>query len=867
MFKVRGSFVFVLAILILGLITGLPYGVHGQGVKETINIYTAYDSLLIRMELRGAPEVYQYFVADFGQAAAGVSEFTISFIKVNRWVDTYTYFLDGVWYEGTGIEYVPGTKAVLAINATSVFSDVAGFASSLSREFMLAFSYKYRDNRGVYHYQSPYSDVVYNSKLFSYIDSLPYAVAKWAPVTRLPSLDYYNITIRLDVRRGVGDLFISYISHSDGGFRMLLGQIDWEPYANDSIDVDLTIYSRYILLSNVPGYYNVSQLDGYLYVYSASIPPGREDNPLDISISIDYPLIVVYRDFNSTDFTPGSSVEVLLKVENLGGSDVGPIELREYVWWDGVSVELVSGDVESRIPSLGAEESRIMKYVVRINGVVGDLYIGPAEAEVGLPSNITLLYLSQSNILHRDGPLIDVSLDIQDTVVEVGQEYTYKAIVRNKGVSPADNLIVGEYVIGSLDPGEERIVEISISPKTPTDIIMPTAVEVSYIYNESVYQVTSPSLYIPFKPLSILYPAIEVSIDNFFNGSTINMSLLIRNNGLVEASDIYISSDLSGLEGYLEYLGGDFTQRDSLLTVDGLALGLGEELTINAVFNVVSDEPFILPVYNISVAGQPSLTIETPVDIFFNKSIDLELRTSGEEMVIDYPFNVSALVRNNAGLPIYNVTMLIGNYSGDLDVQYTVNNVSFVDSGGSTVLEASVTAESEGVYLLRDVKVSFIFGGLLREFGLGDIRIKFLYGLRVSGGFEPPSVDEASETTLKIVFTSDCPECVSNIVLSVSLPEGLSFEDGSRELVENIVLKGERYEVSYKVRAAEPGDYPINISVSYLFGGEFSVELSGDRIAPVKLVVRENILMRYYIYFAVGLVMALVVAFLVRRYI
>lgn len=866
-------YIVVLALLTSSILiysTVLPSNVAygGDGVTESIKIFTAYDSILVRISLEGAPQIYQLFTELFGPIDPSISKLRISFVKTSEWRNSYTYFLDGVWYRGTGINYVPGTKSELTIYSDASPEALTESVNKLSDEFMLTYKYFYVDETGAIHYISPYSDLVFNSKLYSFIDNLKYAVARWTPVTRLPSFDYYNITILLDRSSGAGDLEVSYINFNKNGFRSLLGQVDWEPYTNDTNSVIMTIYSRYIILSEIPEYYNLTVIDSdsnYI-VINTSVDPGLEDNPLDISMTINYPAVLITRDFNSTDFSPGSFVEVYLKVENIGGSIIDKILVSEDPWWLDADVDFVSGDTEASIVELGSGESKIIKYVVRIGNYSQDIFIGPAEARVLLPTNITLSYYSQSNYIHRGGGFIDSVLEIPSVSTKVGEELTYKVILRNLGTQSITNLIVGEYVIGTLDPGEERIIELSLSPTSPYDIIMPVETDISYFLNESQYVVATPTTYVVYIPSDIYAPSINASITYLDTDNSLNISLYIENVGLVDATDIIVTGVLGYLDGALEYVGGDFTLLGSALSIHGLALGVGDSLELSAEFEIKTDRPFIYPIFKVFVlGGDPKLELELGAEIYYNKSLNIDMLFYSDKMVTEYPFYVNISLVNNVGFSIFNYTVSIGGYSGGITIEYLRNNISVVGDGESVEIPIAVETDSAGTYYLNDLKASFILGGIIREYSLGGVNVTFVYGLKAIGELEPSRIDEGGEAKLYLRLSSDCIECIDNIKLIIVLPEGIVFEDGSRQVEKNIVLSGEAVDESFIIRGVEPGEYNVNITVSYMFNDKYLVVISNEDVGELSLSVEENLFMRYYIYFVVGLVLAIAVAIILRR--
>jgi len=871
-FEVKRAYIIILMLLTINLLVyvGGPQvrAQDASNVHESVKIFLGYDSLLIKMDILNSSEVYESFVELVGSIDPDIPRFKLSFIKNDNWRNTYSYFLEDVWYNGTGIVYVPSSKAELLVETSSLTADVPGFVGKLSDVFMLSFQYNGKSG-DMYDYVSPYSDLVYNHKLVFYIDGLTHAVAKWAPVTRFSNFDYYNITIYIDTVSKTGSLYIAFINNNPSGFRTLLGQVDWEPYANDTTPVVFTIYSRYIIISDIPSFYDVAEFNpqNYLLVLNGSVNPPSENNPLDITLSMDYPILLISRDFNTTDFEVGKFIEVYLKLENIGRVDVGNVVLKEYPWWDSPGVELVSGDVKTNVTGLDKGQTRIVKYVIKLTDISSDIFIGPAEATVKLANNVSITYYSQSQFIHANGAFIDLTLNIPDIRAELSESFIYKLVVKNKGRIPVDNLIVGEYVIGSLGPGEERIVEASLTPKSPNDIIVPVGGETTYTVNDTQYRIVSPKTIIVYSPKDIYGPSIKVSTEYYAIDSTaLNVSLTLENIGLVDIPDISVVSDIRPLSTSIKYFSGDFGIDNNILSFEGVALGVGDSITLSAIFNITTESPFLYPVFKVYILhSNPSYIRESSIDIYYNNSLKIELSTSGDKMVTKYPYYINVSLSNHLGFNIYNYTIKSGAVSEGINVEYLVNNVSVVSDGASETLKMAITADSEGVYWLNDLKVLFILGGVNREVNLGDINITFLYGLKVQASVEPMSIKEGDSSTLIIKFTSDCPDCISQLRLSIKLPSGLNFEDGSSEIVKDVQLTSDSLENEFVINGLVPGDYQINVTVSYLFNNQYKVVLGSEDIPTVGLKVEENVLMRYYIYFFAGLILAVVVAYLLRR--
>ncbi len=866
----RSIRIVILVILLLGLFSYIsrPGAVYAQGsVNESVKIFVGYDSLLIRLGLRNSADLYNSLSSLLGGFGGGLKSFKLSFIKNSDWKNTYNYFLDGLWYNGTGLLYVPGSKALLVLTPSSTSMDVDAVAKDFSNRLMLAFM-RYQVDNGSYIYLSPYSDIVYKSKLLGFIDNLGYAVAKWTPVTRMTDFDYYNITLLADVDNGVADLFISFINRNPGGFKNLLGQIDWEPYPNDTNTVDFTIYSRYIMLSKIPSIYNVSLSDSKtrFMIISGSTSPGSKLNPLDIELRLDYPLIVVTRDFNSTDFSAGGVYEVYLKIENVGKVSVGKVVVKEYPWWDQPGVSLVSGVVEGNVTDLKGGQSRIIKYVVRIENLSQDIYIGSAKAIVKLSNNQSLTYFSQTQYIHSNGGFIDLTMDIPNAKAELGKPFNYKLVVKNRGSVSVDNLIVGEYVIGSLAPGEERIVESSVNVESPLDIILPVFGKATYMIGSMNFNITSPETYVAYTPNKIYWPSVKLDEQHYINNSLLNVTVSIENAGLVDATDVSVKANLESIISDIKYSGGDYSLNDSSIIVHGFALGVGAKKSFSAIFNVTSSKPFLYPIFVVNVMTPSySYSIETGVDIYYNNSVIVKLSSSGGKMITKFPYYINVSLSNNGDYSIFNYTVSADSFSEALNVTYAGNNVSIVYGGDSKTVDIVVRSTEEGNYSINGVKASFIYGGILREVVLGDFNITFVYGVRVSVHLSPADVTEGKTSRLVVRIESDCVDCIDSVNLNIVLPSGLAFKGGGTEVSEAVALSGAGFEKDYIITGLKPGEYVINISVDYVFNGVYKVVLGRDDIPSTKLVVRENLLVRYYIYFVVALVISLVVAYLVRR--
>jgi len=867
----------VLAILIMSLPGSMVYAQSPTEERESIYVYGGGPSVFIKAAFTDSAYLYGVVTSKTGLvSSSGVKSISLSFVRVSDWKPSFNYFLDGVWYRNTGIYEVPSTSVVLKIVIENGVTeqDVLSIAKTLSNYFLLDFRLASVDSN-TYIFYSPYEHGTVYENVLSIIEDEPVAVFDWVSLKNFDKKDFYNVTIGLDVGRHTASFVASYIIYREKGVETLSDVLEWKPNENDTRKINLYVLSKYARVTGYPKlFYNLSVLEeSTLYVSLNGYTYGNaEEDPFEIRYTFAYPTLYIERSFNDTQLSNGDVIEVTLKVENIGEADAYNVTLSESRWWDDNQVLFLEGDVKEFFTVIPKATSRVIKYKVKVNTAEPvDVIVPQAQATASIMENVNLTYYSSSVLIHlnRDSPFLSISIDSKTSSVKPGDEYLYDLSVKNEGSETAEDLQLGDFLIKSLAPGESRRVELSTAVSGPWDLIKYVSAKVVYSFQNKTYSLESPSYPVLFKPDTILAPltSIEItykSVDNTHIEATLN----VKNIGVIDIESLKIEGQL--LSG-LEYVSGDFEvePNGTIFYIAGIALGRGSEVEYEAVFKIVSDDVFMYPLVRVEAkAVDISISRLGLIDVFFNHTIEITTDLPSSPLLIGKSYVYKIRVANLGSSDIYNILFHYTNIPEGLTMNSSDSPIGKIAGGSSLDYEISFYAERPGDVSIPPVDVDFILGGKTRYMSIPVQNVTFVYGLKATLSLTDNEILENGATSILIRFESDAPSYIDYIDVSITLPEGLEFSDGTRIYETRISLSSPTLDFTTpEIHAVTPGKYNVsNVKISYGFKGEeITLELQFDITSSNILTVKENVLNRYFIYFIIALAVSIAIAVYIRR--
>lgn len=841
--------------------------------SESLDIFMGSASIYVKASLIGSSYLFNQFdkniVSIHPQSLKKVS---ISFIRLFDWKNTHSYFLDNVWYNNTNIKYISSTCVDLKLyfSENSSSHNISSYINSLSKYYYLYFS-KVNESGNMVEYLSPYQHSVSFSKVVNLFGNDVPAVFKWISLNNLDLYDFYNVTIIVDYSSSKASFQTSYINFQKNGVSSLLKLFNWHPVKNDTRNIYLNIYSKFSEITSYPSIYNLTVLDpNTLFVHLNGVLKGNSTkNPFDIDLRYDLPHLYVERTFNNTEPRDGDYIEVSVKITDTGAFNVKNVYVSEPHWWDGSRILFKSGNIEENYSVIPSSSTKIMKYVVKINTSASlDIDIPPTNVSVEVYNNSFLLYRSNENILYlnSNAPFLKVFIEGGAKTVKPGEKYNYALAITNEGKSPAYYLQLGE--LKSLNPGETKTFNLTLSVDNATDLIKQVSSRVVYSFSNKTFEISSQSYPILFKPDEIMAPSAYLYVSYIpVNNTYVDAVFKISNIGVEDIPKIKLEGML--LPG-LKYVSGNFTYvpKDNLFYNYITGLVRKHTVTYHAEFKVISDNIFLYPLARIvSSDGKITLVRYGTVDIFYNRSITLLKDIPKPPLLINEKYNYTIKLTNNGDADIYNITTILKGQPNNIKITSSPHLAEHVIPGNSIEFPYSFHVLRSGNAVFPVVTVNFVLGGKERKIDISSKTLLSVYGLKIDFSLDKNSIVENKYAHLKIIFQTDSPDYVHNINISIAFPNGLSLENGKTFFAKSIKTISSTYVIDLNIHGDKPGKYNIsNILVSYYFKTK-KINLNNQypQSLSITINVSENMLRRYFIYFAIGLVISVGVGIYLRK--
>lgn len=846
-----------------------------DGGYESLTIYTSSTSIYVKASIKSSRKLFNHFIDEVSSNHVdGVKKVSLSFIRVFDWKNTYSYFINNIWYNDTGIEEVPTTYAIIKfyLKGNSSTSGISLYIDNVSRYYYLYFSKVY-EGKNIVEYVSPYQHDVSFTRIVSILGENYPAVFKWIGLDRFDTYDFYNITLVIDYDISSASFKASYINYQREGISSLMKLFNWYQVKNDTRNIYLTLYSRFSQVDSYPSLYNLSVIDpSTLFTSLKSVSTGNSTkNPFDIDLRFDLPYLYIERSFNNTQPMDGDSVEITLTITNKGGFDVKNVHVSEPHWWDDKKILFIGGDTEKSYGDITSSSSRVLRYIVKINTSKPlDISIPSSNITVELYNNTVLSYTSSENVIHlnSNSPFLKVSIERKTGDIRVGEKFKYDLSVINIGNSSAYALQLGSFLIKSLKPGETKTVELEVGVDSVRDLIKQVSSKIIYSFSNKTFEIFSQSYPILFRSVKIMAPSAYLFIGYMpLNDSYVKAVFKINNIGVENIPKLRLEGRiLSGLE----YVSGNFTynSEDRIFYIDDIVLGVGGASTYYAKFRLVNSDVFLYPVVKLYFSdGKIMFVRDGLVDIFYNKSLSLTKIFPEPPLLTGKEYNFILVLLNNGSAPLYNITASLKEHPININFTAFPHEIDHVSKGERAEFKFSFYGIHQGNITFPGVKIGFILGGRDRKIDIASKAASFVYGLKMDLALDKKDIVENRYTGLKIVLETDSPTSIHDINIMVKLPNGLSFRDGEKVYsmkINNILRK---HVIRLEIYGRKPGKYNISdVLVTYYFKDK-KIDLSAQHLSLpyTTLIVKENIMRRYFIYFILGIVIAFGAAIYLRR--
>ncbi|GEM_PF-7021979 len=860
----KGSSIIIL-VIILSMSIGFIGGVKAENssnVKESLKIYTLSQNVFINLTIENYDLFYRK-LSDVLEMDLSSLSLNITDIYIRDWKSQYLYFIEGDYYRDLMFEVFPHNSIALKID-----SIVPGAEDQFVRTFSEILNTRFLQKDGEY---VGYTEFDAFGRFFSSViqpgNYTPFL--KWVDPLAIRSIGDVLI-LNIQVRNETAYLYIYVFKQAairDNVWRLSNVLSTSQPYKNKSgVSSELFLYFKNVYIYSKP---DVN--------FSSSYDPQNDvtifytDNPVNLGSPADVsfglypysPVVIVQRWFNSSQFSNGQYIDVMLNVTVPSWS--GPIfnaSITESEWWDGEKIILVSGETEKTYGVISPGVTKSIKYTIKINTSEPiDVYIQPAIVQVSFLVDKTVSYKSNSNILHlnRPSPLINLQvLSNEKEEPKASSSSTISAKISNQGDIVARDVIFSGFLIGDLDPGSSVVINRTIEYKSIDELLKTFSVDASYRFENKTYRITSSSFDI--SPILDIYVDFPVKVNfNYFkvNESFATYTLRMSNQ---------VKSPIHGLDIYVRLFSGKLINSSHNLTVSGSYYIL-RDVSIDV------DEPFTLKL-NVSYGGTtitfiPEVKIfkgkrllyQNDIDYFYN-TIDSEIAGFRNQTMSGESYSFSFILSNRFEEPIYNLSIT---FSRGSDIEIFPNEVNRprIDGYLNETFTFNFTSPSPGNYSLPTMRVSYWYLGKLRvdTIKLGNISV--YSGLDIEVLNNRINIPVNKEFILKLRITADTLKVYRDIKLFLDVPKGIDIINYSKSDGIRVNLTSTEQTVEVTLFAKTPGTYQIkNITLSYDFlGDQFDERL----IKTVYVTVKEDVYGTYLIWFIPGILISVGFALLIRK--
>jgi len=849
--------IILIILLLIPFISVVPNYVNANNsFREVLNVYSYGTVSLFDLKIYDHPIIVKNINSTLNFIPDNTS-FTIAYYNIPSWESNYNYLLSGVEFSETPLKEIPYTHMSISLNVSSINKNIKNSFDSIFR------TYFFKNGSRLIGY-TDYS--IFKKFINTIISSSKYTrFLSWIdPQNFSPKNDIFVIKIlknETDIVFNIiylKDYRVKFFYWTLGKFINFKSTAPKIGYNYTSI---LNIFFKDVFIENIPKNYTKINIDNAnkLFIYRFDIKSGVEFKDVRFKIRYETPLILIERVFNSTDFINGAYIEVRLNIINLMQYPISNFTVKESPWW-GSGIKFVSGETEKIYSKLEPNIMYTFSYVVKIDASNKSIiFIRPAIGILKSATSLTQYIYSNTNIIYinyKNAPFIEAIIKHIDTrYIEIGKSIKYTAEISNKGKSSVDSVIFGEYVIGRLNPGDVRKIELSSSHSIEGSLNTSIGIKALYKYNGFEYSLYTQRITTSLYPrvfnrpwLSIRYNYKNVAQNN------LNISIWISNEGLYNVKDLMVKVNLFNST----YIEGNFSKTN--LVYENNLLMVNHTIDIYGVFKY--NKPIITR-YPVIIIKSPSLVSRYISGFkYFSNAINISRTLPKSPYLINYNYTFEINVTNYGDAYLYNLSITITQPKFNL----TSTNMStpIVEPYQNKSFSIGFISHEVGNFSISDIKFSYWYLGSYTESTIEGGNFSFYKGLWLSIKV-PKSVEEGSKFNMTISVASDIYKLIKNVNISITLPSGLEFADGSIVKNLSINLTSNLKEFNLVAKALKPGKYQVkSYSASYLFNG-LKAKYVPSPSEYVSISVRENVIIRYWVYFIPMLIIGIAYGLWLRK--
>jgi len=861
---------FVLVLLLI-LLQFLPFAASLPGTgeapySEKIEVFIVGRTVYYRVVLSGGN--ISLPMLEEAEKVEGVRGYTLHVTKILRWEPEFYYFSE----VGFGFfAHKPVSEgAFLMVNSTSV-EDAKRFARALGNVTKLSFMLV-EEGEGTFTFFSP---CVFARILYEYLWAFPQVQGGFVDVVSAEDLD----------RSLFSEYTLSGVKEGGRFFRTLsLGLVERDVYVKGTFplfdlfdekfrtsDASVSSTLRVVTKGSLIIYTDFGNLTVNTRDFSSEVRAELRRGdvvPLpNLTLMLDYPVVLVMREVDRTSIKRGETLEVRMRFRNIGGVVAKNVTVKED-WWKGL-FELLTppGSAEFTIDRLAAKENASRVYRLRlVSEKVGDLEVpastitycavyGPEVARFSTHFNSLLLRLN------KRGPSLVTIADTPHGPATVGDHVLVLLRVVNIGEESALEV---ETAFGKRDvliPGESWTLTANVPVVAFDQIYESWSWPISWVENGVRISLITNSInsYRSYERTAAPLMDLRKKIAPYVKNGEIfaNVTLVLSNHGRVDAERILVRDTVPAP---MRFISGNVT------VVDGAIEEVVDRVEAFGVINLF---------YILKVEGEaenyvfPFASIEWEIG---GKVFKLTSNSAG------VPLGVAATLSFTPedGFPGMNATARLSFSNRGLYDVYGVTLLLSVDERILRIVGESrhlIDCVKFGERIEREAVLAIVRPGA----GSGNVTVTFLFAgeLHEVSGQATLRVSEKPELRLKIVGD---PMEKREFVLSVSLRNraNVAIENVTINLTirpEPALLNGSLVITIERLEALE--ERVVDLSIRYDFPLICRVEASASFIylnisipmpeASLQVGVAEDVLYRYLLPVSIGLALVTATSLLAQR--
>jgi hypothetical protein len=861
---------------------------------EKLTAYVAGSSALWYMTFSGVNGSSRLSALE---SAPGLSWYNVTAIKTSGWVSDFQVFGPG-GYNLLPVPFTPSQGVFLTVGSDS-YTDALSAATALD-PYLLSDFVSLSNGTASYSFYSP----------FSYDSIAPYTLLSFLPskaggfANAITSTSFDSTASPMVVLEGLksGNVFlhtlvVGSISSSalDSSHRPnVLGYFGSSP---TSLQASNQSSSSVIQIHFLDGTVNASSKDGASVVsntsefsgsYSLTLQPGKRIRSINATVVQQPAQLLATRAVDVGVLHTGDNISDTVVLRDLSSTTaITHISFSETWWNSSTDFKYLSGNYTSpgtlgaggyatlvpRLQYVGTTSgslvipSSVVRYTYVVGGstFVGQAHLNPVRLSLGVDDAVVYAYATPTG----GSKTVGATQAINVTLVNVGTQSASSVVVNGHSVPGGGLAALGGRASVTVDQTSKGLLGTNVSQSYSVTYIDTRGTNLNATTNR-VSSVFSHS------GMQVGYPTVVSSASLSFlkgGGTNLTLTFVTSNTGQANVTALGSSYTLPPVLGCGTITGTGLTCSGGVLTLSYPVLTPSATETASIKYNITSPMNLVVaPLQFQALSSGVNITgrsngVAAPSGLALSKEFAPSQLFGGMSSLV----HVSA--SNQGPLPYYNATVSTNEDSFD-----SVSNSGSLSKSSTVIAPGSsldfnynaTTLQEYGNLTAAKVATTFFFGGVQFSVQANGPVVLVYQPVSALITTTPSSPIEGKSFTLNIQLTNPSGVAVSNVLLSLPIPSGVSITQlqnaqvagGTLTVSAGSLAPHQSFNASGSAVAGSGTVIPFdNAKLSFAYNG---VTVNG-RLPSTGIAIGEDITTRYLLPIALVLVALLATAYYVRR--